>query len=396
MKKWLAALLALLLVYSCALAQDRPIALYELPEGAEVRFLSEAGDLVIPEGMETLYAMMNNAAWVGNVYLIRMPNGYGIASVSCRETTRNLSAQELLELWPRIAAEIALEAEWVDASAECAKAETCFEKEMLHIETSITLKGGLQTDAEGFAFCRDGEMTEIWAVLPKADAFPADDPVRALIESDREAMDFFVNSLAFPDSLEDVMGGRPYEAENGSYRLLIPADAEVITVKTSQDDIARVRERFIELNPEGADRAFDAMMANMYQTGADFIFTEDMKGVMEIYAGDAGELKGAKPENLSRMAPIIEKSLKERYDLAVCMEPDAKTVVNDREHALMGYWLRQGEMDLQLDLMVCVHEAGWMYEVDVFAAEGDQDVRALLHAYVMQTMQYTPPENALE
>lgn len=396
MKRWLAALIALLLIHTCALAQDRPIALYELPDGAQVRFLSEAGDLVIPEGMEALYTLMNNATWEGNVYLIRMKNGYGMASVSCREMDRSLTAEELLELWPRIMASIAREAQAVDEEGVYASAEECFGHPMLHVRVPMTLYGGLRVDAEGFAFMRGNEITEVWSAIPQEETFAEDQPEHALLQSDREDLSFFVQSLDFPDGTEWIVDGRPYEAGDGSYRLMIPADAVVLTVKTPTDEVAAVRERFIELNPEGASSVFDAMMSNMYQTGATFIFTEDMQGAMELFSAREEGLKGATPEGLSRLAPIIEDSLKERYELAVCMDPDARTIIDSREHALMGYWLRQGDMDVQLDLMVCVHEDNWMYEVDVFSAEGNQEVRALLHAYVAQTLQYTPPVNGLE
>ena len=96
------------------------------------------------------------------------------------------------------------------------------------------------------------------------------------------------------------------------------------------------------------------------------------------------------------MSGSIQEMMAQDYDVAVCMEPDERTVISGVEHALMGYWLRMGELDLYLDLMVCVQEDDWIYEVDLYAAEGDQDTRMALHAFVAQSLVYTPPVNGLE
>ena len=72
------------------------------------------------------------------------------------------------------------------------------------------------------------------------------------------------------------------------------------------------------------------------------------------------------------------------------------TVISGKEHAWLGYWLRSGEADVQLDVMASVLDDAWLYEVDIFTHEGDQNLRALLLTLVSQTMQYKPLTNALE
>ena len=102
------------------------------------------------------------------------------------------------------------------------------------------------------------------------------------------------------------------------------------------------------------------------------------------------------PEGLDSLAPTLQAMLALDYDLAALMESGQRVSISSLDHAAMGYWLRMGEMDLQLDLFICVHPENWMYEVDVFTAEGDQQLRSELHAFVKQTLVYTPPVNALD
>lgn len=395
MKRWLAALLALLLMHSCALAQgERPIALYELPDGAQVRFLSEAGEFFPPEGMDAMYELMNDASWLGNVYLIQMAGGYAMASVSCREVANPLTAEELLSLWPRIAADLSFRVEAVDSSPECAAVERCFGMEMLHIRTPLTLRGGLCVEAEGFAFCRDNEITEIWAVAPPEDALGASMQVR--IQNDREDLAFFIQSLEFPESTDQLVEGEPYESPDGAYRLMIPAGASVLTADSTQEEISAVREQYVSRNSEGAAHVFDTLMEDLSQTGASLIFTQDMQGVVELSANRSDSLSGVTTADLGSLNAAILDQLQTDYEIALCMESGDFITIDGRDHAFMDFWVRHEDMNLQLDLMACVCEEGWLYEADVFVSEGDQALRALLHACIAQTLQYTPPVNGLD
>ena len=116
MKRRFAAVMLLFMLCACFSAQAAPIAIYEMPDGAQVSYLLEA-DFDVPNGMQPAYDLMYNATQRGDIYLVRMKNGYGLASVSCSELKRELSTQDSLDRWPQILQNIALEGVRVDAAA---------------------------------------------------------------------------------------------------------------------------------------------------------------------------------------------------------------------------------------------------------------------------------------
>lgn len=387
MKRLLALLFALTLLFSCAQAQqDAAIATYVMPEDAQVFYLPYGEAPQPVEGLEAMYALMQGEALVGDLYVLQMANGRALASISCIPAKRDFTAQQLLDMWPQIARHIESDAAYIDDDPSCAAVEECFGVEVLHIRTRIGAgdeAAPLMLSAEGFAFCQSGSFTEIWAVYPQEALYAEDvQKARELSEDKIDLQEFLASvSLTALDSV--LLSGVPYQDGKGCFQMMIPADSVMLTPQSTQTQRDAVRESFIQSQPEGADRAFDRFMQRMEEAQSTFIFTQDMQGMIEIAAGreaHSGEMK---------------KTLAQAYDLSMCMEPDERTVISGEEHVLTGYWLRMGELDLQLDHMVCTLEDGWRYEVSVYSAEGAQDVRAALHAFV-QSLLYTPPINGLE
>lgn len=392
MKKIIAALLAALLLGGCALAQDAPIAIYEMPENAHVQMLFEQ-ELEAPEGLEAMYELMQTASWNANVYLLRMENGLALASVSNMMVEREQTAHELLARWPQIASEIGLQVTHVNDDPACASVETLYGREMLHIRTEMTVGGDLALKAEAFAFCRGTEITEIWTVHPDPASWQGD---AQKLADDMADIALFTQSLEFPDSLAEAMDGVPYQDGDGRFEMIIPAGSEVITVHSSQEEIASVRQRYIQANPAGAEAMFDEFMKDAIKDRSVLIFTGDMQGVIQVFASHEPDFAGKTPEELCRFAPSIQKSLQQIHDVVKCLVSDDRLWVSTKEHALLGYWLRKDELDLQLDLMAWASEDGWLYEIDVYSSEANQEVRGLMHTFIGQTMLYTPPVNGLE
>ena len=95
MKKLVSLLLALLMVLSCAQAESpSPIAMYRLPDGAEIRYLTDTADWLPPEGYEGLYRLMQTASFYSDVYLARMKNGKALCSISCTFANREWQHDE--------------------------------------------------------------------------------------------------------------------------------------------------------------------------------------------------------------------------------------------------------------------------------------------------------------
>lgn len=397
MRRLMAAVLALLLVCSSALAaQDVPIASYDLPEGAEVFYLSESGAMEAPDGLEGMYDLMSTAASRGDVYLIRMANGRALASVSSTPVYESVAVQDLLALWPQTVQTIALEGAQVDESASEVGVETLYGGvEMLHVRTRIGV-GDLWLEAEGFAFCRERELTELWAVCPERGLYADDSAGADELSRDRRDLKLFMESLSFPEAWEDMAIGVPYEDRDGRFIMAIPQDAVVIDVHSAPEEVEAARSRYIERNPEGAARAFDCFMQDVYGERAVFVFTADMQGVIQVFGSQVEGFRGATPEQLCRMAQPILDVMNETFDFAACLADNERAEISCEEHALLGYWVRSGELDLMIDVMACVVMDDWLYEVDIYTSEGDQNMRAMLHAFVQQSMIYTPLYNGLE
>ena len=395
MRRLVAVLLALLMISSCAFAaQDAPIASYGLPEGAEVFYLAQASEMPVPEGLEGMYALMGRAAQRGDVYLIRMGAGRALASVSCTPVYGDVTAQELLALWPQIARGIEAEGAEVDEAASEAVVEVMDDRDMLHIRTRIGVDG-LWLEAEAIAFCRNQEVTECWAVCPEGGLYAGDSTEASELSRDRRDLKLFMDSLSFPESWQDMSMGVSYEDRDGRFLLAIPEDAVVIDVHSTPEEVSAARESYIQRNPEGAAHAFDCFMQDVYEERTVLIFTADMQGVIQIFASQEETFRGAAPEKLSTLAQPILNLLNEKFDFAACLADNERAEISCTEHALLGYWIRSGELDLMLDIMASVIEDDWLYEVDIYAAEGNQNMRTVLHSFVRQTMIYTPPQNGL-
>lgn len=388
MKKLVSVLLACLLLFSGALAQEEePIVMYRLPMGAEVRYLYDTADWPVPQGYEGLYRIMQTASFGGDVYLGRMKNGKALISVSCTIADREWSAQELLDLWPSIARTIAREGAEVDASNERACVETCFGIEMLHVATTLTADG-LTMDVEGYAFWRNGELTEVWSAAPLADETDAE------LMSDRADLAQFMASLDFNTKTMSAEG-LPYQDPDGRFSIAIPLGATVLTVHSSQEEIAKAREAYLAANPAGAETAFNEYVDDIFTQRVTVIFTEDMQGVMEIFASQEENFRDATPEMLSTLGKPIEESLAERFGTALLLSANGTEVLSGYEHAWLGYWLRTEELNLQMDILAAVLPDAWLYEIDIITAGGNQELRAMLYMFAAQTLQYTPLTNAL-
>ncbi len=402
MKRFWALLAALLMLISAASAQEissTPIAAYALPSGAQAVHLWESGVWEVPEGLEEMYRVMQNATMYGDVYLVRMGNGRALVSVSCMQPKTLRTAEELHAMWPQIAMNIAKEGVTVNADESCAKVETLYGYEALHIQTTIGLGemgAGMQLDAEGIAFARGNELLEVWAVIPAEGSYPADETAARELEEDRADLTSFMQSLNFNDLASMSVEGVAYVDPDGRFGLVIPKDSTVLTVHSTQQEIAAAREAYLAAHPEGAERFFDEYISDVTTQHVTVVITQDQQGVAEIFASQEENFRGATVEQLASLAQPIGQSLAGKFDVAMLLSNSETTVISGKEHAWLGYWLRSGEADVQLDVMASVLDDAWLYEVDIFTHEGDQNMRALLLTLVSQTMQYNPLTNALE
>lgn len=401
MKRWFAALMILCLMLSCAWAQgEEMLASYVLPDEAQVYYLPMGEKPEAPEGLEAMYALMQPHSYKGDLYLLCMKNGTVLLSVSGMLAERELSAEELTALWPRAAADLRLlpGVKSVNADPACAQVKAMGGIDLLHVKTQLECDaetGVTNLTAECYAFCDGIGVTELWAVYPDPKD-PAHAEMAEALQADLADLEELLSTLSFPSGDSNVLQAVPYVDGKSRFAMAAPVDCVELTQQTSPEDVEALRQSFIEKNPEGANRVFDRFLRQLSQVDSVLLFTPDMQGIIKITATPEQCLAGVEAKGLASLAPALQATLAMDYDVAALMESDQFVTVSSLEHALMGYWLRMGELDQQLDIMICIHPENWMYEIDLFTAEGNQQLRSELHAFVKQTLVYTPPVNALD
>lgn len=402
MKRFWALLAALVMLWGCAQAQEvasAPIASYTLPRGAEALHLWDSGVWEVPEGLEGMYALMQKAEMYGDVYLVRMPHGRAMVSVSCMKPENQCTAEELLALWPQIAQNIAKEGAAVDAGEQCAKVENLYGFDALHVQTTITLGewgSGMALDAEGIAFSRGDELLEVWAVAPVESTWSAEEPAAQELSEDLASMDAFMKSLSFSNLESMTVEGVPYADPDGRFVLLIPVDATVLTARSTQEEIAAAREGYVAAHENGADKLFDEYIDDMITQNVTLILSKDYQLVAEIFASQVEDFRDVTADQLVQLAQPIQQSLSEKFDLVLPLNVNERAVISGHKHAWLTYWLRSGESDVQMDILAAVLDDAWLYEVDLYSHNGDQEQRTLWHTLLTSTLRYTPLTNALE
>lgn len=400
MKRFFAALLALMMLWGGALAEgvsSAPIATYTLPRGAEAVHLWESGVWEIPEGLEEMYRLMQTAELYGDVYLVRMPHGRAMVSVSCMRPDNLRTAEEMKMLWPQIAQGIAQEGVSVNADESCATVETLYGFEALHILTTIGLGEpgtGMQLDAEGMAFMRGEELLEVWAVAPVEGSY-ADAETAEELAADRTDMGAFMQSLSFTDLESMAVKGVPYTDPDGRFALVLPTGCTVITRSSTQEEVDEARQTYLDAHGEGAETFFDEYMTDVTEQHVTLVISEDQQLVAQLFASQEEAFRDVTADQLAQLAQPIQQTLSEKFDAALLLSAEEQSVISGKRHAWLGYWLRAGEMDVQLDVLAAVLDNAWLYEVDLYTHGNDQQQRSLWYTLITQTMQYTPLTNAL-
>jgi len=400
MKRFFAALLALMMLWGGALAEgvsSAPIATYTLPRGAEAVHLWESGVWEIPEGLEEMYRLLQTAELYGDVYLVRMPYGRAMVSVSCMRPDNLRTAEELKALWPQIAQGIAQEGVSVNADESCATVETLYGFEALHIQTTIGLGEpgtGMQLDAEGMAFMRGEELLEVWAVAPVEGSY-TDAQTAEELAADRTDMGAFMQSLSFTDLESMAVKGVPYTDPDGRFALVLPTGCTVITRSSTQEEVDKARQTYLDAHGEGAETFFDEYMTDVTEQHVTLVISEDHQLVAQFFASQEENFRDITADQLAQLAQPIQQTLSEKFDAALLLSAEEQSIISGKRHAWLGYWLRAGEMDVQLDVLAAVLDNAWLYEVDLYTHGNDQQQRSLWYTLITQTMQYTPLTNAL-
>ena len=389
-KRMLALVLSLMLFIPAALAQEDTIASYALPDGAEVCYVTDVASLAVPDGLQPMYDLMQQAVLRGDVYVLRMPCGRALASVSSTPVRTTRSAEELLSMWPQIAANIAKEVVSVNDDASCAQVEEVYGTQALHITTDLTVGENtvVLLKAEAFAFCTDNSMVEVWAVWPDEAMYRYDEQAAKELESDVSDLQFFLKSLNFSGEA-NVLQGSDYTDPEGRFTLKLPDDFIVVTSATPADELESIRQQFLSANAEGADAVFNSFVEDITEHGVTLLLTGDMKGAVTLFCAREPDFAGVTADMMATLAQPIRQMQVDRFGIAILLDAEERVMVSGAENTLLGYWVRSGECSVQLDVMAAVHGSNWLCEADIYTLDGDQSVRALLSTLIVQTLTFT-------
>lgn len=399
MKRLLWLVAALCFILTPALAQENePICSYTVAEGAQACLLQEASELDVPEGLEAMYALMRSASAASDVYLIRMPHGRALASVSCTQVDEPGDAQGLLSLWQQIAEAIGRETVYVDTSDACARVETFNGFEALCIDTSLVVgeESMLLLDARGRVFYRGNDLMEVWAVAPADPIYLFDDEAAAELKSDVSDLDGFLVSLDFSSQTDgaqtdaarteraegepgaDAPAASPWVSDlpsfayadpDGYFTVELPEGCTVLNVLSTEAEVAAAREKYIAANPEGADIVFDNFYADVTDERATLILTDDMRFAAQIYCEEVPEFRGMTPRAFLASYDAVRQGLEGTFGFAKGLEGMGDIrAISGVEHAWLTYWIAAGEHDMLLEVMAAVTDEVWLREVDFYTS----------------------------
>ena len=205
-----------------------------------------------------------------------------------------------------------------------------------------------------------------------------------------------MDSLSFANLTSMAVEGVPFSDPDGRFSLVIPAGSTVLTADSAQEEINQARTAYLAANETGADKLFDDCLNNALTENSVVILAQDQQVIIEISALPDAAPGKLTPDQMAELAEPIREMLSESYDAVLLLNTKDRALISGREHSWLTYWLRSGEADAQLDVIAAVLDDNWLYEVDIYTHNGNQAQRMLWHAFITQTLHYTPLQNALD
>ncbi len=205
---------------------------FEAAPGVTCTPLEEAGEGALFPELEPLYLWMQKGNPQAEIRLIRMPAGRALASASLTELGMALTAEELAQMWPRMAENLGQTALFVNDEAACAKVDTLNGREWLHVQTTAVLEGEkmLTVLVEGYANCDNGWLVELWTLEPAQATYLYEEEAATELGADAEALRAWLASCQAPvieAVAEAQAGGAPAQS--------LPGEAPAASLKEYTD-----------------------------------------------------------------------------------------------------------------------------------------------------------------
>lgn len=448
----LTAILLMMLSCATAAAATNHVVYYSPVEGMKVCTLEEAGDLVVPAGLEEMYALFAEGNEKASVYVFRMPSGQALLSVSCLETGAEGSTEELY------AKKDALAAGLTAAFADSLPLAPEFEMKEMYGQQAVTAEMTLypseesaQLEARVTLFYRGEDLIEVWTMHPgaisylfsgqgmedlKADlaaleeleasldfSIPEDEPAGAglivddpagLIDDDpaqtaepaadkpASALDLLNSALgittaepeptATPEPAVDPaeLPRMTITADDGSFRIEAPLDTMVIHQGSDENTVARARMLFADVT--GGGETFDIWYQDVTEEGCWLLISREYGIAAQIFVSEAGNFAGATAEDLCTLEEPILQLMQERYEEAEVADEATTCELDGKEHAWLTYALREGDMEL-LTYVLAAADQDWLYEMDLYlyiTEDTDVDAISSMTIRMMESLDYLP------
>ena len=268
------------------------------------------------------------------------------------------------------------------------------------LEITVTLEApytGEVYDAEGVVFWRGKELLEVWAICPAADTYAQDEAAAAELASDRADMEAFVGSLNFSaEQSSEAVRGVTFTDPDGRFSVMVPADCTILTQHSGQQEIDRAREAYLAAHPDGGEGLFNEYLSDIGEQQVVVFISADQQLVAEVFAAQEEDFRDVTPDQLRTLANPIAQSLADRFDVALLLDDSETVSLSGHDHAALTYWVREGDANVQLDVLAAVLDDAWLYEVDLYTHNGEQDIRSLWSLFIRYTIDYTPLVNGVE
>lgn len=391
-KRTVCLLLMLALLCHCAaLADGESFASYRLPSGAETVLVTDIRTLTVPEGVEAMYSVMGRVSGNGDTYIVRMPNGLALASVSWRPLRRSLTLDDLLAMEPQFAAALYQDFACVEVQS-VQITDGYFGRETLTIRA---LAGETEGEYQlvGAAFPSDGVMYEIWTIAPTDASLPG-------LESDMQDMEFFINSVVFSsgvsyqlidDSLSNVElpESRTYTDASNRFSVALPLDSQLLSPRSTPEERESIRQQYLSRNASGAELLFDQLMEDIDTEDATVVFCNGYQTVAEFFCEDVSDMVGMTTADFLSMGEAIAQAMTEDFGLALCLSSNEAVTLSGMDHCLLRLGIRTDDLSQYVSVLACIDGQGLLREIDLFtpADQGQAGANALL-ALLLQTLQY--------
>ena len=433
----------LLLALPCATAATNHVVYYSPVEGMKVCTLEEAGDLVVPAGLEEMYALFAEGNEKASVYVFQMPSGQALLSVSCLETGAEGSTEELYAKKDALAA--GLTAAFADSLPLAPEFEM---KEMYGFEAvtaEMTLypsEESAQLEARVTLFYRGEDLIEVWTMHPgaisylfsgqgmedlKADlaaleqleasldfSLPEDEPAGLIDDdpaqtADPAAADKPASALDLLNSALGITTAEPepavtpepaadpaelprmtITADDGSFRIEAPLDTMVIHQGSDENTVARARMLFADVT--GGGETFDIWYQDVKEEGCWLLISREYQIAAQIFVSEAGNFAGATAAQLCTLEEPILQLMQERYEEAEVADEATTCELDGKEHAWLTYALKEGDMEL-LTYVLAAADQNWLYEMDLYlyiTEDTDVDAISSMTIRMMETLDYLP------